>query len=181
MCWWPLLWDLDCLRKRVVVFVGFSYAVGIIGNDCDRVRAIGCGVYSALSADSCDAPGARGVLVNPQVCFTPSTKYATPTVTPDGVAALPWLLTTLVKLPLVLLYESEVGITSGRGRRRRACATSVPSGKIDLRRDNRVSTCRPGRGKLPDMHPIDKHGYTRILDPIYGIRRIRAKNYTHMV
>src|ERR1700720_3678649 len=59
------------------------------------------------------APAASGPLTAPQVHFTPSTLYATPMGTNAGVAALPWLATTLVKLPLVLLYEIEVGIRSG--------------------------------------------------------------------
>ena len=34
--------------------------------------------------------------------------------TPAGVAAVPWFFTTTVKRPVVLAYESEVGIRSGR-------------------------------------------------------------------
>src|ERR1700720_1010832 len=61
-----------------------------------------------------DAPAARGPLTAPQVQYAPSTEYETPTPTPVGVAAVPWFFTTLVKMPVALLYESEVGIRSGR-------------------------------------------------------------------
>jgi hypothetical protein len=57
-----------------------------------------------------DAPAARGPLTAPQVQYAPSTEYETPTTTPAGVAAVPWFFTTLVKMPVVLSYESEVGI-----------------------------------------------------------------------
>src|ERR1700720_3266966 len=60
-----------------------------------------------------DAPAARGPLTAPQVQYAPSTEYETPTTTPAGVAAVPWFFTTLVKRPVVLSYESEVGIRSG--------------------------------------------------------------------
>jgi hypothetical protein len=45
--------------------------------------------------------------------FTPSTLYATPMTTPVVVETWPWFFTTLVKLPLVLSYEIEVGTRSG--------------------------------------------------------------------
>ena len=62
-----------------------------------------------------DAPAARGELSTaPQVHFAPSTKYATPMVTPAGVEPAPWFLMTLVKMLFAGLYESESGIRSGR-------------------------------------------------------------------
>src|ERR1700730_5389559 len=61
-----------------------------------------------------DAPAARGPWTAPQVQDAPSTEYATPTTTPAGVAVVPWFFTTLVKMPVPLSYDSEVGIRSGR-------------------------------------------------------------------
>src|ERR1700730_5037338 len=61
-----------------------------------------------------DAPAAKGPPTAPQVQYAPSTEYETPTTTPAGDAAVPWFFTTLVKRPVALSYESEVGMRSGR-------------------------------------------------------------------
>ena len=44
-------WDSNCLRKHVIVFVGFSHSVDIIDKCGDRVRAAGDGARSAVRAD----------------------------------------------------------------------------------------------------------------------------------
>ena len=53
-------WDGNLLRKHVVVFVGFSHSVDIIGKYGDRVRSAGDGARSAVRADGNRCAGADG-------------------------------------------------------------------------------------------------------------------------